>query len=402
MHEPLPRRAAVQPDVNVAHILHRDYETRSQVDLRKVGAARYAADPSTEVLCAAFAVDDGPAQLWRPGDPVPPEYFEAAANPSWVVCAHNDAFESAIEQHLLHPRHGFPLIPPERHRCTQAACLALGLPARLGLLADVLELANRKDDAGERLMHQMSKPRKPRKGEDPKGVYWHEDDERLQRLGAYCMRDVEAERELHGRLQLLSDAEQALWMLVQRINARGFHVDRKFAEAARQIAKAAAPEINAELAELTGGAVTGINQIAKLAQWLQQQGCTLSKLDRKAIDKLLSDDELLHAGAYGVRSSCGSAAPRRLPRRLTVCWPGPAAMIGCAAPSVITAPAPAGGLEKGFSRKISSARSRKISTPPSPQSRPATINTSSDCTRSRSRSSATAAARQYQPRPATC
>ena len=57
-------------------------ETRSQVDLKKVGAARYAADPSTEVLCVAYAVDDGPVQLWRPGDPVPAEFFEAAANPS--------------------------------------------------------------------------------------------------------------------------------------------------------------------------------------------------------------------------------------------------------------------------------------------------------------------------------
>ena len=100
MREPLPRRTAVQADITITRVLHRDYETRSRADLRKVGAARYAADPSTEVLCAAFAVDDGPVQLWRPGDPVPPEFFEAAANPTWVVAAHNDAFEAAIEQHV--------------------------------------------------------------------------------------------------------------------------------------------------------------------------------------------------------------------------------------------------------------------------------------------------------------
>ncbi len=76
-------------------------------------------------------------------------------------------------------------------------------------------------------------------------------------------------------------------MLSSRINERGFHVDRPFAEAARRIAQAAAPEIDAELAELTGGAVTGINQIARLLQWLQEQGCTVQKLDRKTIEKLL-------------------------------------------------------------------------------------------------------------------
>ena len=66
MHEPLPRRTAVQADVTLAHVLHRDIETRSTVDLKKVGAAKYAADPSTEVLCVAYAVDDGPVQLWLP------------------------------------------------------------------------------------------------------------------------------------------------------------------------------------------------------------------------------------------------------------------------------------------------------------------------------------------------
>ena len=86
------------------------------------------------------------------------------------------------------------------------------------------------------------------------------------------MQDCEVARELYYRLPPLSPAEQAVWVLSCRINERGFHVDRQFAEAARRIAQAAAPEIDAELAELTGGAVTGINQVARLLQWLQAQG----------------------------------------------------------------------------------------------------------------------------------
>ena len=107
------------------------------------------------------------------------------------------------------------------------------------------------------------------------------------RLYDYCRQDVEVERELYARLPPLSPAEQALWVLSSKINNRGFCVDRKFAEAARKIAQAAAPEIDAELAEITGGAVTKINQIARLLQWLQQQGCTAKKLDRKAIENQL-------------------------------------------------------------------------------------------------------------------
>jgi len=75
------------------------------------------------------------------------------------------------------------------------------LPARLSAVADALELANRKDVAGERLMQQMSKPRHARQGEDPKQIYWFDDEDRLQRLYAYNKQDVETMRELFRRLQ---------------------------------------------------------------------------------------------------------------------------------------------------------------------------------------------------------
>ena len=272
------------------HELYRDIETYSVTQLKVVGAHRYASDPSTGIYCVAYAVDDEPVQLWRPGDPVPSEFIEAANNPDWIVVAHNDAFESAIEQCILAPRYGFPLIPLERHRCTMAMALALGLPARLDRLADALELANRKDIAGERLMHQMSKPRRPHKDESADGIYWFDNADRLDRLYGYCKQDVETEREAYGRLLLLSASEQQLWQLSCRNNNRGFHVDRSFAEAARRIAQAAAPEIDAELGKITDGVVTKINQIVRLQAWLSTQGCGVKNLGKKTVEKLLAGE----------------------------------------------------------------------------------------------------------------
>ena len=124
MHAPLSYRAAIQEDVAVEHTLFRDIETRSTVSLKTAGAHRYATDPTTDAWLVAYAVDNGPVQLWLPGQPVPPEYFEAAANPAWGAAAHNDSFESAIEQYVLAPRYGFPLVPLERRRCTMAQSLA--------------------------------------------------------------------------------------------------------------------------------------------------------------------------------------------------------------------------------------------------------------------------------------
>ena len=74
-------------------VLFHDFETRSTLDLSEVGAWKYACDPSTDVWCCAYAVDDGPIQLWVPGDPVPPELIEAANNPEWTTSAFGDHFE---------------------------------------------------------------------------------------------------------------------------------------------------------------------------------------------------------------------------------------------------------------------------------------------------------------------
>jgi DNA polymerase bacteriophage-type len=116
-----PSNTTATETLVVQHVLRRDYETRSQLDLRKVGAHKYAAHPSTEVLCCAYAVDDGPVKLWWPSDPVPAEFIAASSNGNWIVAAFNDAFEAAIETHIMHPRHGWPLIPAERHCCSMGA-----------------------------------------------------------------------------------------------------------------------------------------------------------------------------------------------------------------------------------------------------------------------------------------
>ena len=310
------------------HVFHRDYETRGVLALGKVGVHRYAADSRTAVLCCAYAVDNEPVKLWTPGDAIPPEFHEAAKNPNWIAVAHNAAFEMAIEQHILGLRLGWPLIPIERQRCTMAMALALSLPARLESVARALELRHQKDAVGHRLMLMMSKPRKAHKDEDPNQIFWFQDPDRLGRLYEYCQADVEAERELFTRLQPLSPSEQALWVLDATINWRGFCIDRSLAEAARKIAQAAGPEIDDELAKATDGAVSSVNQVARLQTWLEQNGCAAKDLQKKTVAALLEDADLpakvqralelrQDGGQAAVKKIKNSAAARR--RR----WPCP-------------------------------------------------------------------------------
>jgi DNA polymerase len=340
----------VQPATTPAHTLYRDYETRSRIDLTKAGAWKYAAHPRTEVLCCAYAVDEDPPQIWVPGNPIPAPFIEAARDPAWLIVAHGAQFERAIEELLLHPRFDWPLVPIERQRCTMAAALSHSLPASLSGAAEALSLLHQKDKAGQRLMLLMSKPRRPHKDEDPNGIYWFDDPDRLNRLYNYARADTEVERELYQRLRPLSANEQTVWQLDARINARGFYVDRELALAARKIAQAAAPEIDAEITEITGGTVTTINQLARLLAWLTTQGCTPNKLDKKAIEKLLLRDDL----SAPVRRALELRRDglRRRPRRSPPCSTAPAKTDAPAACCAITAPAPVAGRATASSRRI--------------------------------------------------
>jgi DNA polymerase bacteriophage-type len=290
-------------------VLFRDIETRSTSNLADAGAWRYAADSCTEILCVGYAADDGPVKIWTTNQPIPEEFLIAARDPDWLVVAHHDAFESALEERLLQPRYGWPIVPTSRHRCTMALALAAALPASLEGAAAALDLPVQKDTDGRRLMRQMAKPRRPRKQEDPSLTYWHDDLERRLRLAEYCCRDVETERELYRRLPPLSDAEQAVWTLDAEINRRGFHVDRALTEAARRIVEAEQELINARVAELTGGAVTSVNQVARIKEFAGVASLTKTAV---AAAVAAAEDDNAATALLGLRAEGGKASARKL------------------------------------------------------------------------------------------
>ena len=260
-----------------------DVETRSLLDLRKVGAARYARHLSTDTWCVGYAVDDDPVQLWLPSEPVPPAIIEAAADPDCVFVAHNAGFERAILTHILvqRPHYGWPAIPVERWRCTMAMCLALALPPKLKKVAAVLGLKHQKAD--DKIAHQMAMPRRPRGSEDPTGIHWFDDLERRQMLYDYCRQDIETERELFRILPPLVSAEQNLWCLDQVINDRGFYTDGALIEKAIAISAAAERAVQDELQQLTGGAIETANQVDKIIAWLATHDCVVTDLQKSTL-----------------------------------------------------------------------------------------------------------------------
>jgi DNA polymerase bacteriophage-type len=252
-------------------------------------------------------------KLWVPGDRVPSEFIEAAKNPDFVVSAFNDTFERLIEAYIMAPRYGWPTIPIDRHRCLQASALALALPASLDKAAAALGLPQQKDRAGHLNMMTLSRPRKPRKDEDPAGVYWHDDPARLERLYAYCKQDIETERALYTRVGFLGPEEQAVWELDAAINDRGIFIDNALALGAVKIDEAAHKAIDAELKEITGGTVTSIDQTEKLGAWLAAHECEVADIQKETLRRALTrknipEDarrvmELRRDGAHAARTN---------------------------------------------------------------------------------------------------
>ena len=274
-------------------VLHRDFETQSAAPLKKVGARRYAADSTTRGLCICWAVDDGPIESFVPGSgaPIPQVFYTARDDPAWLVAAHHDAFESAIEEYVLGPQFGWPLVPIERHICTVAMARYHGLPGELGKVATLLDLPAQKDREGARLMLELCKPCKTRKGEDhPAQLRWPEiTPEKLARLIAYCCNDVAVEREIF-RLPRLPEDEHRLWCLDRKINVLGFRVDLKFAGAAPKLVAAEKVHINGRMRTLTGGTVEGFTKLNDMRDFVNAHGHHMAKTNKRSVAAVLAHD----------------------------------------------------------------------------------------------------------------
>jgi len=279
-------------------ILDLDAETYSAVDLPKTGSYLYARHATTDVRCVSYClvVDAvrGPIKVWRQGDPVPQEVIDVADDLDALTCAFNDAFDRQIQEQILAPRYGWPVIPIERRRCAQAAVLSRALPASLDAAAAALGITTRKSAKGMAMMKRLAGPRrqsaKERKAGKP--LDFSITPEELAILIDYNKIDVLMLMEIVDRIGLLPPSEQANWELDQRINERGPYVDVELIDTAISVGGEAKLELYKQMAELTGGAVTRPTQTQRILKWLADHGCKLSNIRKSTVEDALLEPEL--------------------------------------------------------------------------------------------------------------
>ena len=306
-----------------------DFETRSEADLKKVGAYEYARHPSTELLCLSWRFAEDPWEkrvfLWHPGfedlaykqrakvaertkrdlprRPDPVALFDAIAAGA-IVEAHNVWFERCIWHFVCHQRMGWPDLIPENLRCSAAKAASFSLRRKLEHACKDLHLPIQKDMAGNRTMLKLSKPRKPTK-RDPDSQ-WHQARADLLKTFAYNVDDVRAEECLSASLRDLPPTELELFKLDMKMNWRGLHVDRELIDAALDVGGQAESAGDNELDEITFGAVTKATQKVAFLDWMEEEGITApTKFNKKservrttegaALQKLLDDDAAIAA-----------------------------------------------------------------------------------------------------------
>lgn len=271
--------------------LHCDFETRSDVDLPKRNAYVYFDSPYTDVWCAAYSFGGAEPDLWTPGEPCPPEIAEHVKS-GGIVKAWNASFERLAWRQILGPRYGWPVPRLDQYRCVMVSAYAVGLPGKLEHAAGALGLAERKDVDGARVMLQLSKPRRPRKGEDESSIHWWDDPEKLKRLYEYCRQDVRTEVAVSDRIPPLRDQEQAYWFMDQRMNDRGVFVDEKLCRAAKEVVANASKRLNKEMTEVTDWSVRGVSNVAELIAFVKKHGLDADSVAKDQVVELLVRDDL--------------------------------------------------------------------------------------------------------------
>lgn len=290
------------PDVYI------DFETRSFLDLNKVGSWKYAGHESTLPLMLAALLSDDMVQQWvfhRDGKQCPNWLLSLIADSETIFHAWNAGFEFAIWESICVRQWQWPTIPISRWRCTAARAAYANQPRGLSAACKQLRVSERKDDYGKFLIDKLSMPQRAvktrkytndqidkryKKGDirpdsfgylQENGIpifdapyqskgrtvyypsFWYNDPGLMAQFTKYNRQDVLAERDVDRALPELPKDEQHLWELDVIINWRGLPIDLELCEAVNEVYKTECEICNRQIRELTAEPNTPVKLIVE-------------------------------------------------------------------------------------------------------------------------------------------
>lgn len=278
-------------------ILWFDCETFSECDLKTHGTHRYAEHPSTEIIVAQWAIDDGEPVVHDCTDAtghyvVPDALTDLLEDPTVTVVAHNSHFDRTILRHVW----GVD-VPVERWLDTMVKAMAHGLPGGLDKVGQIVGLEDdqAKDKRGRELIQLFCKPRP--KGHTLRRATRETHPKEWAEFLEYSRQDIVAMRAIDRRLPSWNFApghpELALWHLDQTVNDRGFAADLDLANAAIDAVAVEQKRLKAEVHEATDGLVSSASKRDQLLAFiLAEYGVDLPDMKADTLRRRLEDPEL--------------------------------------------------------------------------------------------------------------
>lgn len=193
-----------------------DFETRSYANIKEVGTLNYALDPSTSVICASYAINDGkiksvvyPKSL--------KDFPKEVRDFKGLVVPFYYPFEHSITKHVLAKGKNHHLTDAKNYYDSMAVANRWGHYGGLGAIAHSLGVGEKLAE-GKGLINKYSKP-------DRNGKLLPITEEDLEKFVLYCEKDVKITREIFNLLDPLDKEEYRLYLIDVLWNTTGLNVD---------------------------------------------------------------------------------------------------------------------------------------------------------------------------------
>lgn len=299
--------------------IYLDFETRSELDLKTVGAFKYFEHPSTDVLCLSYKTsEDEQIKIWEPAMIKHLPLWRRISQKNIRLHAWNATFDLLAWEHIMHGRYDWPLLPDHLWYDVQAVAVSKGYPADLESAAPALGLTERKL-SGTPLIKLFSSY------DLKKGGFTrpHDEPEKWQDFLTYCVRDTEVMIAAHNKLGDLPPKERDIWLHTLKINRRGVSIDSGACRNVIGLIDQKKEILDNGIAMHTGGEITKVTQRARIQKWLTEK-CGVAMQDMQgttvetALDVLADSDNPKHReakillGWYAVGNKSSTAKYRSM------------------------------------------------------------------------------------------
>jgi DNA polymerase len=221
---------------------------------------------------------------------MPADLKQAIDDPDVLFVFQNSMFDRTVLR-----LSGLADIPVQRIHDTMIQALAHSLPGGLGLLCEIMGVADEeaKDKDGKKLIYLFCKPR-PKNSKLRRATYETHPEE-WQKFRDYAGNDITSMRAIFYKIPSWNyrEGELELWRLDQRINDRGFAVDRDLARAAIEAIAEAQTRLARDTHEATYGIVGRATQRDRLLKFITRiYNVDLPDLQKSTLERRVNDPDL--------------------------------------------------------------------------------------------------------------